>query len=482
MREVDLSLLPKTDSGKIIWKNIKNIIVSYTYDNLKGNITILNSYIKPPHGATRLKILLNNEEYDITTKTLTNCRLGKLLGVKSSEFRYEVGQEFGEVVIEEQIRKTKQKTNSQGYIINEGFKYYKCYCKICKQYFIVKESTIKRNLSNDRPICKFCNNKLGTRTPIGIEYPNFITFFKNQEDAFRFSSNSAEYVELVCPICGNICRKQVCSILKNGGTVYCEKCAYKKYYPERFMKHFLEQLEINFIEQFAKSNSEWCGNKRYDFYFKVNNEEYIIETHGSQHYKGDKKSSWTCLKDIQKNDQYKYELAISNGIKPENYIILDCRKSELEWIKNSILNSKLTDIFSLDNIDWDIIENKTRENNLTKIAKNMWDNGATYEQIEKEIGLNKQSCREIIKTFATVREINKRKENPPKNLHKIICVETGEIFCGLVEVEEKLGVPSQVIRRSIRSGKISKKYKLTFIEDKRADDKARRKEQQKEVK
>ena len=474
MREVDLSLLPKTDTGKILWKNIKNIIVSYTYDNLKGNITILNSYIKPPHGATRLKILLNNEEYDITTKTLTNCHLGKLLGVKSSEFKYKVGQEFGEVIIEEQIRETKQKTNSQGYIVNEGFKYYKCYCKICKQYFIIKESTIKRNLSKNRPICKFCNNKLGTRTPIGIEHPEFIMLFKNPEDAFRLSSNSAEYVELVCPICGEICRKQVCSILKNGGTVYCEKCSYKKYYPERLVKYFLKQLKIQFIEQFAKGDADWCNSKRYDFYFELNEEKYIIETHGNQHYEGNKKSCWTCLKDIQANDKYKYDLAIENGIKSENYIVLDCRKSELEWIKNSILNSRLNEVFNLDNFDWDKIELKARENNLTKIAKDMWDNGATYEQIEKRLGLSKQPCREIIRTFATVREINMRKENPPKNLHKIICVETGEIFCGLVEAEEKLGVPSQVIRRSIRSGKPSKKYKLTFKE--------RMKEKQKEVK
>ena len=154
--------------------------------------------------------------------------------------------------------------------------------------------------------------------------------------------------------------------------------------------------------------------------------------------------------------------------------MLDCRKSELEWIKNSILNSRLNEVFNLDNIDWDKIELKARENNLTKIAKDMWDNGATYEQIEKRLGLSKQPCREIIRTFATVREINMRKENPPKNLHKIICVETGEIFCGLVEAEEKLGVPSQVIRRSIRSGKPSKKYKLTFKE--------RMKEKKKEVK
>lgn len=43
---------------------------------------------------------------------------------------------------------------------------------------------------------------------------------------------------------------------------------------------------------------------------------------------------------------------MKNGVKEENYIVVDCRKSELEWIKNKIINSESMHIFNLLDIDW----------------------------------------------------------------------------------------------------------------------------------
>ena len=42
------------------------------------------------------------------------------------------------------------------------------------------------------------------------------------------------------------------------------------------------------------------------------------------------------LKQEQLNDKYKYDYAIQNGIK--NYIVIDARKSDFEFIRNSIIN------------------------------------------------------------------------------------------------------------------------------------------------
>ena len=48
------------------------------------------------------------------------------------------------------------------------------------------------------------------------------------------------------------------------------------------------------------------------------------------------------------------ELALRNGI--DEYIIIDCRKSNLNWIKNNILDSSLVNIFKLDDIDWELCD------------------------------------------------------------------------------------------------------------------------------
>ena len=142
-------------------------------------------------------------------------------------------------------------------------------------------------------------------------------------------------------------------------------CGKKNKYPERLMKSVLDKFDINLITQLNKKHFSWCENKRYDFYFKLNEEEYIIETHGGQHYK----TAWKELKETQKNDKYKYELAIQNGIKPENYIVLDCRYSNFNYIKNNIENSVLKQIFDLDTICWEDIQQQIETNMVKEVCE-----------------------------------------------------------------------------------------------------------------
>jgi hypothetical protein len=82
------------------------------------------------------------------------------------------------------------------------------------------------------------------------------------------------------------------------------------------------------------------------------------------------------LEEVQTNDKSKKELAIKNGIKKENYIVIDCRKSELEWIrdnKNGILSSKLNKLLDLNRIDWLKCEEFALSNRV-KEACDLWNN------------------------------------------------------------------------------------------------------------
>jgi transposase len=116
------------------------------------------------------------------------------------------------------------------------------------------------------------------------------------------------------------------------------------------MTNILNQLELDFQTQLSKITFKWCKNYRYDFYFEFNKEQYIIETHGLQHY--EESNRGISLKEEQEKDILKKELAISNRIKPENYIVIDCRYSKLDFIKQNILQSRLRELFDLSNIDW----------------------------------------------------------------------------------------------------------------------------------
>ena len=167
----------------------------------------------------------------------------------------------------------------------------------------------------------------------------------SEKDAKKYSRCSSKKITVICPNCGR--EKEI-----TPNKIYTRKsieciCKSNISYPEKFMIELLEQLNINYVKEYSP---KWSNNKRYDFYLKDYN--YIIETHGKQHYTqyGFKSLGGKTLEEEQENDEYKKQLALKNNI--DNYIILDCRKSELKWIKNSILNSDLNNIFNLNEVDW----------------------------------------------------------------------------------------------------------------------------------
>ena len=105
------------------------------------------------------------------------------------------------------------------------------------------------------------------------------------------------------------------------------------------------------------------------------------------------------------NDKNKKELAIENGIKPENYIVIDCRYSELEFIKNNILHSRLNEIFDLNNIDW-IKIGQDSEKSLVKEVCDYWhlhneinNEGLTTTDLEKVFKLGKSTIIRILQKW-----------------------------------------------------------------------------------
>ena len=177
----------------------------------------------------------------------------------------------------------------------------------------------------------------------------------SEKDAKKYSRCSSKKITVICPNCGR--EKEI-----TPNKIYTRKsieciCKSKTSYSEKFLISLLDQLNINYVKEYSP---KWSNNKRYDFYLKDYN--YIIETHGKQHYTqyGFKSLGGKTLEEEQENDEYKKQLALKNNI--DNYIILDCRKSELKWIKNSILNSDLNNIFNLNEVDWLKCEQNALEN------------------------------------------------------------------------------------------------------------------------
>lgn len=202
---------------------------------------------------------------------------------------------------------------------------------------------------------------------------------KNTFDPFVLPCKGRQKILLVCEHCGRT--------NEISGNTFCAKkylpcaCGDNVSYPNKFMTSVLDQLDISFNTE--RSFKYGVKYKRYDHY--IQNLNCIIENHGIQHY--EQSGRGRTLEEERENDRLKRELALNNGIK--HYIELDCRKSDLEWIKNSVMNSELPNLigFKEDDIDWVECE-KYALKNLVKEACDLWNSGKFQSSVDVSKVLN----------------------------------------------------------------------------------------------
>lgn len=270
------------------------------------------------------------------------------------------------------------------------YKYYQYKCNKCgfdcgehykngqlKDEYWIEES----NFDKPNSMCVSCNGNVVVRGFNGIYDTHLYLskMFKNKEESYKYTVGSGVKVDVICPSCNVEKNIRIDDLYKQG--IGCACFSNGSTYPEKFLFFILKILGLDFKKEASKNTFSWISDKkRYDFYIPSLN--MIIETHGIQHYEqtnrnGDKTRT---LKEEQENDKLKRELALENGI--EHYIELDCRKSDMEWIKNSIMNSKLDELFDLSKVDWDEIDNSSRFTNEAKIACEFKKNNPDYTTTE----------------------------------------------------------------------------------------------------
>ena len=326
---------------------------------------------------------------------------------RTIDFKIKIGQTFQDDKRDITITDRKYVKDKKGC----NWKYYKYKCNGCgfgcgnnwnardkeyKEDLWIEES----HLLGNKQGCSCCQgNQIIVKgiNDITTTAPEMVRYFTNIEDAYTHSQSSGDKVEVTCPDCGGERKFEINRLHRFG--FYCSRCQDKIPYPEKMVFSILEQLNLDFKTQLTKTTFEWCDKFRYDFYFELNNDRYILETHGLQHYEITKRKNAKTLKEEVENDELKKQLALKNGIKKENYIVIDCRYSTLEYIKNNIIISRLATLFNLSQIDWlkchefalssrvkEACElwNSNPELNVTDVAKIMkLSNSSIYNYLKK---------------------------------------------------------------------------------------------------
>jgi hypothetical protein len=115
-KEIFLDELPH--KGKFVdWKNSVEYSVKGIYDDIEFEIEIIDYYRK--NKKSYLKIKYNNNIYPISIVTLLKCKLGKILGMYTNEFKIEIGQTFKDdkrdlLIIDRKYKKIKQEYIGNG--------------------------------------------------------------------------------------------------------------------------------------------------------------------------------------------------------------------------------------------------------------------------------------------------------------------------------------------------------------------------------
>ena len=341
---IDLSNVPKYKGtgtkGKYVndWKNASGCKCDFCCGNITGYFTIKD------YDKEHQKLIINYDGVDkpISTSLILTNNIRTLIALRNKDFKIEIGARFVDEHRNMIVTNRELRPDSKGKLR----KMYNYHCNICKWGDgWIDEGHILNGIG-----CSCCAKTVIVPyvNDVYTTNPELVKYFKYEEDTHKTTVCSKKEFIMVCPFCGN---EQLYSTEKISTYGFsCKKCGDGISYGEKFVYSLLCELNTDFITQLSHITFSWCEKYKYDFYIPSINT--IIEVHGRQHY-FDKESAKNELYGYCKDtDIIKEKLAKQNGIK--NYIVIDCRKSNLQYIKESIINTNLLQLLNINKneIDW----------------------------------------------------------------------------------------------------------------------------------
>lgn len=305
-----------------------------------------------------------------------------------------------------------------------------------KHIFEVSPDAMYRCVKNNGCICPYCDRRLVFvgETDMWTTNQELASMLKNSLDGYKYFATSSKKVDFICPKCGSVIKNKIINNVRMFG-LSCDNCSDGMSFGEKFVYELLLQLNCEFIHD---RTIYWSEGKRYDFYIPKFNT--IIETHGIQHYENSfirySNRNIRTVDEEKQNDEYKKDLALFNGIK--HYIQLDCKMSDCDYIKNSIINSELNDLFDLSVIDWDKCLQSTFKSNVILCA-NLWNDGMkSTKDIARFTGIDISSVIPYLKKASKVGlcDYVKNYEQNRNRYKRLLCVETEKIYEYINCVEE----------------------------------------------
>jgi hypothetical protein len=269
--------------------------------------------------------------------------------------------------------------------------------------------------------------------------PDMVKIFEDKDLPYKVGVKSGRRANFICPQCNLLIKNKVISNISIDG-LFCARCSDGISYPEKIVYHLLDKLEIDFIKEMKFT---WSNARRYDFYIPSLN--LIIEVHGAQHFR-ESNGKWRNEKNI---DESKLILAKDNKIL--NYIIIDARNSEIEYIKKQIFYSGLGKLFDLNNIDWNEIDLLSQSSFMLLSCKMRKKDNLTPQEIANRLNLARTTIGGYLRRGNKLGlcEYDGKKESQNARIKSItrsvVCVDKNEIFNSIKDASLSYGLTATTI-------------------------------------
>ena len=232
--------------------------------------------------------------------------------------------------------------------------------------------------------CPYCSNHrvLKGYNDIATTHPQYVKYFVNIEDAYTHTYSSEAKAEMKCPICGAIKVMSIAQLVHYG--FGCSKCSDGTSYPNKVMALVVETLGLNYeLEYIVEGYSQY----KYDIY--LIDYKQAIENDGGQHYaylddKLKDKKIWNNKTgmEIHYIDLGKESILMREGL---GLIVIDCKESNIDYIRNSVENHPFFQQFDLSNIDWKEIDIQAQKSKKVEVCRYWKEQKETCEDLTTTI-------------------------------------------------------------------------------------------------
>lgn len=390
------------------------------FDKFNGNIECLEDYID-----ARTKILhichKHNYEYKTSPRSLlqvASCGC-KYCGIDSNVERFtKTTEQFKKEVYDLVGNEYEILSEYSGQSNDVKFKH------ICGNECHYFSMTPKVFLRGGRCYCKGTNKLIVGFNDMYTKRPDLVDLLYDKSEAYKNTINSEKIVEWICPNCGEIIKEKICNV--SNYKLVCPKCSDGISYPNKFIYNILKEVNDDLDFLIREYKPKWCkyklsnGKERYgiyDIYFGINGKKYIVEMDGSFHFKT-RKSAKISIKLQNEIDENKTKLAKENNI---DIIRIDCNYGETDdrfmYIKNNIINSKLSEVIDILKIDFDKC-NLQSLNSLVIQTAEYWNKGFSTTEIKKILCIGNTTLYRYLKRCNEIGLItNYTKEESKKRLY-----------------------------------------------------------------